>query len=127
MARPPYLGLVGCGKLQGVTQKGGCQNGSTRSSRCQKKRLFSKMILDHMECQNNIFWRVLSSWWPVLATPKSQNTLKTGCFGTKNPCKMDEKCITFGSFGVHKQVEWAHFEPTLSYFGASQGRKGVEK
>ena len=33
---------------------------------------------------------------------------------------------TFGLFGVHKQVEWAHFEPMLSNFGPSQGRKGLE-
>ena len=33
---------------------------------------------------------------------------------------------TFGLFGVHKQVERAHFEPMLSNFGASQGRKGLE-
>ena len=33
---------------------------------------------------------------------------------------------TFGLFGVHKQVERAHFEPMLSNFGPSQGRKGLE-
>ena len=38
------------------------------------------MILDHMECQNKCFWRVLSSWWPVLAPQKSHNALKMGCF-----------------------------------------------
>ena len=33
---------------------------------------------------------------------------------------------TFGLFGVHKQVQWAHFEPMLSNFGPSEGRKGLE-
>ena len=32
---------------------------------------------------------------------------------------------TFGVFGVHKQVEWAH-EPMLCNFGPSQGQKGLE-
>ena len=51
------------------------------------------MILDHMECQNKCFWRVLSSLWPVLAFLKSQNALKMGCFGTKNGSKMGQKCV----------------------------------
>ena len=42
-----------------------------------------KMILDHMECQNKCFWRVLSSWWPVVALLESQNALKISSFGTK--------------------------------------------
>ena len=60
-----------------------------------KKSFFSKMIVDHMECQNECFWRVLSSWWPVLAlpNPKSQNALKMHCFGTKNGSKMGQKCV----------------------------------
>ena len=33
----------------------------------------------------------------------------------------------FGLYGLHKQVEWSHFEPMLSNFGISQGRKGFEK
>ena len=33
---------------------------------------------------------------------------------------------TFGLFGLHKQVEWSHFEPMLSNFAPSQGRKGLE-
>ena len=49
----------------------------------KKNDFFQKMILDHMECQNKCFWRVLSSWWPVLALLKYQNASKMGCFGTK--------------------------------------------
>ena len=58
----------------------------------KKKRTFSKMIVDHMECQNKYFRRGLSSWWPVVALPKSQNALKMGCFGTINGSKMGQKC-----------------------------------
>ena len=58
-----------------------------------KKSLFAKMIPDHMECQNKCFWRVLSSWLPVLALPNSQNALKIGDFGTKNGSKMGQKCV----------------------------------
>ena len=53
-----------------------------------KKDFFPKMIMDHMECQNKCFWRVLSSWWPVVVLLKSQNALKMGYFGTKNRSKM---------------------------------------
>ena len=52
--RPPYQGLVGYGKLQWVAQRGGCQHGSTRSTGCKKKGLFSKIILDHMECKTSV-------------------------------------------------------------------------
>ena len=58
-----------------------------------KKTTFSKMILDHMACQNKCFWCVLSLWWPVVALLKSQNALKMGWFGTKDQSKMDQKCI----------------------------------
>ena len=74
----------------------------------KKKRLFSKMIPDHMECQNKCFWCVLSSWWPVLALIKSQNALKMGCFGRKMGQKW-VKNVFFQNdprpFGVHKQVK----------------------
>ena len=58
-----------------------------------KKMTFSKMTLDHMECQNKCFWCVLSSWLPILALPKPQNALKMGCFGTKNGSKIGQKCV----------------------------------
>ena len=32
----------------------------------------------------------------------------------------------FKLFGLHEQVEWYHFEPMLSNFGPSQGRKDLE-
>ena len=90
--RPPYLGLVGCSKLQEVAQRGGCQHGSPRSTGC-KKMTFSKITVDHLECQNKCFWCVWSSRWPVLALLKSQNALKMGCIGTKSGSKMGQKCL----------------------------------
>ena len=33
--------------------------------------------------QNKCFWRVVTSWWPVLALLKSEITLKMGSFGSK--------------------------------------------
>ena len=51
------------------------------------------MILDHMECQHNCFWHVLSLLWPVLALLKSQNALKMGCFAIKNGSKMGQKGV----------------------------------
>ena len=70
-----------------------------------KETFFSKVIVDHMECQNNCFWRVLSSWWPVLALQKSQNALKMGCFGTKKELKMCFSKNDSRPFGVPKQVK----------------------
>ena len=58
-----------------------------------KRRLFSKMILDHVRRYNKCFWTVLSLWWPILVLRKSQNALKMGCFGTKNGSKMGHKRI----------------------------------
>ena len=71
----------------------------------KKKDFFSKMIPDHMECQNKCFWRVLSSWWPVLAVLKSPNALKMGYFGTKNGSKMCFSKNDPRPFVVPKQVK----------------------
>ena len=71
-----------------------------------KKLFFSKMTLDHMECQNKC---VLSPWWPVLALLKSQIALKMGSFGTKNGSKMGQKTVFSKNdprpFWVPKQVK----------------------
>ena len=66
--------------------------GQQRSTGCKKKTFF-KMILEHMECQNKCFWRVLSSWCPFVALPKSGNAPKTGCFCRKKGSKMGQKCV----------------------------------
>ena len=77
----------------------------------QKKDFFSKMILDHMECQNKCFQRVLSSWWPVLALLNLEKPK-----GLENGLFCDQKWVKNGSkmcfskndptpFGVPKQVK----------------------
>ena len=62
--------------------------------------------------------------------PKIPKCLENGLFchqkSLKNRSKMYFSKDTFGLFGVHKQVEWAHFEPMLSNIGPSQCRKGLE-
>ena len=52
-----------------------------------------RVHLIHMQPTFGGFWRILSSWWPVLALLKSQNALKLGCFATKNGSKMGQKCV----------------------------------
>ena len=58
-----------------------------------QKRVFSQMILDHLGCTNKRNEPIWSPLQAILATPKSQNALKMGCFGTKNGSKMDPKCV----------------------------------
>ena len=71
----------------------------------KKKRLFSKMIVDHMECLNKCFWRVLSSLRPVVALLTYLNALKMGRFGTKNGSKTGFSRNNPRPFGVPKQVK----------------------
>ena len=83
-----------------------------------------------MECQNRCFWRVLSSWWLVLALLKSQNALKMGCFRTKKWAKNGSKmCFSKNDprpFGVPKQVKGALLEPIASHFGHPKVTKCFE-
>ena len=63
----------------------------------------------HKQVTNKRNEPILSPLQANLATPKSQNALKMGCFGTKNQSKMGQKCvfpkILLDYFGVHKQME----------------------
>ena len=72
------------------------------------------MILDHMECQNKWFRRVLSSRQPVLALLKSQNALKMGYIRTKNGSQMGQKCVFLKMIPDH--LGWLNKcnEPILS-------------
>ena len=88
----PYLGPVGYGKPQEVAKQVGAKL-AEHGPPGAKKDLFSKMILDHMECQNRFFWRVLSPLWPVFPLLQSQNALEMGCFGTINGSKMGQKWV----------------------------------
>ena len=58
-----------------------------------KKRVFPKMILDHLGCSNKCFPPILSPLRRVLAPGNTQNALKMGHFRTKNGSKMGQKCV----------------------------------
>ena len=88
----PYPGPVGYGKPQEVAKQVGAKL-AEHGPPGAVKDLFSKMILDHMECQNRCFWRVLSPLWPVFPLLQSQNALEMGCFGTINGSKMGLKWV----------------------------------
>ena len=84
------------------------QFGTTNGSKTGQNHGFPKMIPYHLGCTNKWNEPFLSPLQAILATPKSQNVLKKGCFGTKNQSKMDQNVFfqdTFGLFGVQKQVE----------------------
>ena len=106
--RPPYLGPVGCGKLQAQAQKGGCPNGSTGSNRVKKMTFLKNdprpcatlkhVLLDYFEL-------VVAHFGP----PKIPKCLENGLF-------WDQKWVKNGSqthfskthprpFGVHKRVK----------------------
>ena len=97
----------------------------------KKNRIFSKMILDHMACQNKCFWGVVGSWWPPFDPPKLPKCLENGLFfGTKKWLQSGSKmCFSKNEprpFGVHKQVKCAPFEPIASHFGPSKVTKCLE-
>ena len=65
------------------------QQGSNRG----KKLTFLKNDPRPCVMLKQVFWTVLSLWWPILVLQKSQNALKMGCFGSKNGSKMGQKRI----------------------------------
>ena len=79
-----------------------------------KKRIFPKVMLDHLGCSNKWFWPILSPWRRVLAHGKSQNALNMGHFGTKNGSKMGQKRVfpkvIPDHLGMLKQVFLARFD-----------------
>ena len=90
--RPPYLGPLGCGKLQAQAQTGGCPNGSTGSNR-GKKMIFLKNDPRPCVTLKQVF---LDRFEPVVAhfgPPTIQSALKMGCFGNKNGSKMGQKAF----------------------------------
>ena len=84
------------------------------------------MILHHLGCTNKSNEPFLSPGQAILATPKSQNALKMGYFGTKNQSKMDQKCVFPKILLDYLGCTNKWNEPMLSTFGPSQGRKGLE-
>ena len=82
MPRPPYLGPVGCGKLQEVAQRGGCQNGSTRSTRC-KKLIFFKNDPGPHAMPKQMFLAQFELVVARFGPPKTPKCLKNGLFWDK--------------------------------------------
>ena len=74
-------------------------------SKMGQKRIFPKMILDHLGCSNKCFKPILSLRSRVLAHGKCQNALKMGRCGTKSGSKMGHKRVfpkvTLELLGVH--------------------------
>ena len=80
--RPPYLGPVGCGKLQEVAQRGGCQNGSTRSTGCKKKTFFKNDPRAH-GMPKQVFLERFELVMAHFVPPKIQKCLQNGVFWDK--------------------------------------------
>ena len=103
--RPPYLGPVGCGKLQAQTQTGGCPNGSTGSSR-GKKMTFLKNDPRPCATLKHVF---LDRFELVVAHFGPPKCLENGLFWdqkwVKNGSKMHFSKPHPRPFGVHKRVK----------------------
>ena len=106
--RPPYLGPLGCGKLQAQAQIGGCPNGSTGSSR-GKKMTFLKNDPKPCATLKQVFLDRFELVVAHFGPPKIPKCLENGLF-------WDQKWVKNGSkthfskphprpFGVHKRVK----------------------
>ena len=106
--RPPYLGPLGCGKLQAQAQTGGCPNGSTGSSR-GKKMTFLKNDPRPCAMLKQVFLDCFELVVAHFGPPKVPKCLENGLF-------WDQKWVKNGSkthfskphprpFGVHKRVK----------------------
>ena len=96
-----------------------------------QKRVFLKVIVDHLGCLNKCFLARFEPAVNVLAHGKSQNALKRGRFGAKKGSKMGQKTrfskSDRGPFGMLKQVFLACFEPMVTCFGPWKIPKCLEK
>ena len=106
--RPPYLGPLGCGKLQAQAQTGGCPNGSMGSSR-GKKMTFLKNDPRPCATLKQVFLDRFELVVAHFGSPKIPKCLENGLF-------WDQKWVKNGSkthfskphprpFGVHKRVK----------------------
>ena len=107
-AYTPYLGPLGCGKLQPQAQTGGCPNGSTGSSR-GKKLTFLKNDPRPCATLKQVFLDRFELVVAHFGPPKIPKCLENGLF-------WDQKWVKNGSkthfskphprpFGVHKRVK----------------------
>ena len=97
--RPPYLGPVGCGKLQAHTQTGGCPNGSTGSNR---GKTLSFLKNDPRPCV--MLKQVFLDCFELVGAHFVPLRIRT-----KNGSKMGQKSNFFKThhrpFGVHQRVK----------------------
>ena len=106
MLRPPYLGPVSCGKLQEVAQRGGCQNGSTRSTGCKRMIFFFKNDPRPHGMPKQVFLARFELVVARFSPPKIPKCLENGLlWDKKNGSKMCFSKNDPRPFGVPKQVK----------------------
>ena len=105
---PPYLGPVGCGKLQEVAHRGGCKNGSTRSTGCEKMTFFKNDLGPHGMPRQVVLARfelMVARFGP----PKIAKCLENRLFWDQKSFKNgSKKCFSKNDtrpFGVPQQVK----------------------
>ena len=106
--RPPYLGPLGCGKLQAQAQTGGCPNGSTGSSR-GKKMTFLKNDPRPCATLKQVFLDCFEVVVAHFGPRKIPKCLENGLFWdqkwVKNASKTRFSKPHPRPFGVHKRVK----------------------
>ena len=128
--RPPYLGPLGCGKLQAHAQTGGCPNGSTGSSRGKKMTFLKNDPRPRCVTLNQVFLDCFELVVAHFGPPKIPKCLENGLFWDKKWVKNGSKTHFSKThprpFGVHKRVKWGHFEPILGAFWPLRSPKSLE-
>ena len=93
MPRPRYLSPLGCSKLRDVAQRGGCPNGSRRSTGCEKITFFKNDLGPH-GMPKQVFSARLELVVARFGPPKSPKCLENGLlWDKKNGSKMGQKCV----------------------------------
>ena len=87
----PWWRVLGHGKSQSALKMS--RFGTNNGSKMGQKRVFPKVILDHLGCSKQWFQPILSPWLRVLDPGNSQNALKMGHFGPENGSKMGQKRV----------------------------------
>ena len=96
-----------------------------------QKRVFLKVIVDHLGCLNKCFLARFEPAVNVLTHGKSQNALKRGRFGAKKGSKMGQKRVfprvIVDHLGCLNKCFLARFEPAVTLFGPWKIPKCLEK
>ena len=96
----------------------------------KKKRLLSKMIVDHMECQNKCFLAHFEFVVARFGPPKIPNCLENGLIWDKKWVKRGSK-MWFSKnnprpFGVPKQVKWARLSPLRAILAPPKSQNALK-